>query len=238
MFMVLGATLSTSYPVFTTFRSLQGFFGTVPQVVGLPIIHDMYDPKDWPRMINIWYVLLTLRGGISLRRYRATTFLVGPFLGPAIAGYLLVASQYRWIISFGVLTALYGFSTILIMLFGYETYYHHQDETSHPNNDSPLMKRVYAFIGLNNNNTHLDKPSTLVKESSTLLKLIFRLPLLLTGISTMINFCWPIGITATVETFLHSPPYLFDEIQAASMRFAGVIGAVSGLSPQDLIEAR
>ncbi|KAF4979144.1 hypothetical protein F66182_17304, partial [Fusarium sp. NRRL 66182] len=46
----------------------------------------------------------------------------------------------------------------------------------------------------------------------------------------MINFCWPIGITATVETFLHSPPYLFDEIQAASMRFAGVIGAVSGSS--------
>lgn len=46
----------------------------------------------------------------------------------------------------------------------------------------------------------------------------------------MINFCWPIGITSTVETFLHSPPYMFDEIEAASMRFAGVIGAVSGSS--------
>ncbi|GAM37337.1 hypothetical protein TCE0_023f07177 [Talaromyces pinophilus] len=211
MFMVLGATLSTSYLVFTTFRSLQGFFGTVPQVVGLSIIHDMYAPKDWPRMINIW----------------ASTFLVGPFLGPAIAGYLLVASQYHWIIPFGVLTALYGLSTILIILFGYETYYH-QSDNSNPANRSPLMKRVYAFIGLNSNNTHLDKPSTLVSESSRLLKLIFRLPLLLTGISTMINFCWPIGITATVETFLHAPPYMFDEIQAASMRFAGVIGAVSG----------
>lgn len=158
-------------------------------------------------------------------------FLVGPFLGPAIAGYLLVASQYHWIIPFGVLTALYGLSTLLIILFGYETYYHHQDDNN-PNdaNRYPLMKRVYPFIGLNNNNTHLDKPSTLVNESSILLKLIFRLPLLLTGISTMINFCWPIGITATVETFLHAPPYMFDEIQAASMRFAGVIGAVSGLS--------
>lgn len=60
MFMVLGATFSTSYPVFTTFRSLQGLFGTVPQVVGLSIIHDMYDPKDWPRMINIWYALSNL----------------------------------------------------------------------------------------------------------------------------------------------------------------------------------
>lgn len=229
MFMVLGATLSTSYPVFTTFRSLQGFFGTVPQVVGLSIIHDMYDPKDWPRMINIWYDFSDLSNEVSLRRYRASMFLVGPFLGPAIAGYLLVASQYHWIIPFGVLTALYGLSTILIILFGYETYYH-QDDNSNPANQSPMKKRVYTFIGLNNNNTHLDKPSTLVSESSRLLKLIFRLPLLLTGISTMINFCWPIGITATVETFLHAPPYMFDEIQAASMRFAGVIGAVSGLS--------
>lgn len=42
MFMVLGATLSNDWSTFTTFRSLQGLFGTVPQVIGLPIIHDMY----------------------------------------------------------------------------------------------------------------------------------------------------------------------------------------------------
>lgn len=42
MFMVLGATLSTNWSMFTTFRSLQGLLGTVPQVIGLPIIHDMY----------------------------------------------------------------------------------------------------------------------------------------------------------------------------------------------------
>lgn len=57
MFMVLGATLSNSWGVFTIFRSLQGLFGTVPQVVGLPIIHDMYEPEEWPWMINIWFVL-------------------------------------------------------------------------------------------------------------------------------------------------------------------------------------
>jgi hypothetical protein len=74
MFMVLGATLSNNWAAFTLFRALQGLFGTVPQVVGLPIIHDMYHPEgwlfpplilfsrsvtkidlDWPRMINIWY---------------------------------------------------------------------------------------------------------------------------------------------------------------------------------------
>ena len=42
MFMVLGATLSNDWSTFTAFRSLQGLFGTVPQVIGLPIIHDMY----------------------------------------------------------------------------------------------------------------------------------------------------------------------------------------------------
>jgi hypothetical protein len=52
--MVLGATLSNSWDTFTVFRSLQGLFGTVPQVVGLPIIYDMYEQDDWPKMINIW----------------------------------------------------------------------------------------------------------------------------------------------------------------------------------------
>lgn len=45
MLMVLGATLSNDWSTFTTFRSLQGLFGTVPQVIGLPIIHDMYSAE-------------------------------------------------------------------------------------------------------------------------------------------------------------------------------------------------
>lgn len=42
---ILGATLSSDFDTFTAFRSLQGLFGTIPQVVGLPIIHDMYAPE-------------------------------------------------------------------------------------------------------------------------------------------------------------------------------------------------
>jgi MFS family permease len=88
MFMVLGATLSNDYSTFTVFRSLQGLFGTVPQVIGLSIIHDMYKPHEWPRMVNIW----------------GTTFLVGPFIGPALAGY--IGAGTNWRDSFGVLTAI------------------------------------------------------------------------------------------------------------------------------------
>ncbi|KAJ5112931.1 hypothetical protein N7456_001465 [Penicillium angulare] len=148
MFMVIGATLSHDYGTFTTFRSLQGLFGTVPQVIGLPIIHDLYQQNEWPRMINIW----------------GTTFLVGPFIGPAIAGY--IGAGTNWRISFGVLTALYGLSTLLVVLFGW--------------------------------------------------------------FAVLVTFLWPIGITTTIDTFMHSPPYLFDTIEASSMRFAGVIGALCG----------
>ncbi|KAL1981134.1 hypothetical protein VTN96DRAFT_3021 [Rasamsonia emersonii] len=210
MFMVLGATLSTSLGTFTLFRSLQGLFGTVPQVVGLPIIHDMYDPEDWPRMINIW----------------ATTFLVGPFLGPALAGYILDGSKNQWDISFGVLTALYGVSTFLILLFGHETYYARGQGQRATTSSSPFRARVRSFFGVGN--THLPKGATLAVQSRKLVELIFKPPLLLPGIATMINFCWPIGISTTVDTFLRAPPYMFNTVQASSMRFAGVIGALCG----------
>jgi MFS family permease len=42
--MVIGATLAPSFNSFVGFRTLQGLFGTIPQVVGLSIIHDMYKP--------------------------------------------------------------------------------------------------------------------------------------------------------------------------------------------------
>lgn len=76
---------------------------------------------------------------------------------------------------------------------------------------------------------------------------VFKFPLLMTGkpqstvmgiretnlcagLAILVTFTWPIGITTTIDTFLHSPPYLFDTIQASSMRFAGVIGALCGMS--------
>lgn len=39
--MVMAAALSPGYASFTTFRCLQGFFNTAPQVVGLSFVHDM-----------------------------------------------------------------------------------------------------------------------------------------------------------------------------------------------------
>lgn len=45
MCMIIGCCYAPGFESFTAFRSLQGLFGTIPQVIGLPIIHDMYAPK-------------------------------------------------------------------------------------------------------------------------------------------------------------------------------------------------
>ncbi|KAJ5622782.1 hypothetical protein N7490_011387 [Penicillium lividum] len=211
MLMVLGATLSTNYATFTTFRSLQGLFGTIPQVIGLPLIHDIYHPHEWPRMINIW----------------GTTFLVGPFLGPAIAGY--IGAGTNWRVSFGVLTALYGLSTAMVLAFGRETY-----ASGKPGS------RVGSYFGIGN--TGLPKLATIVDQCRMVFVYVFKFPLFMTGwyhsrffvkanllgLAVLVTFTWPIGITTTIDTFLHSPPYLFNTIEASSMRFAGVIGALCG----------
>ncbi|EXJ61901.1 hypothetical protein A1O7_02332 [Cladophialophora yegresii CBS 114405] len=201
---VLGCVYAQSWSVFTALRALQGLFGTVPQVIGLPIIHDMYSPDEWPRYINIW----------------GTTFLVGPFLFPALAGYILDGSD-SWRDCFKVLTGFYGFSTLLILAFGYETFYN--GATSTQSNSS---RRIKSFFGVGN--TNLPKSSTLAASTLNLIKLTFTPPILLVGLSTMINFTWPIGITTTVDSFVRAPPYLFDDVEDASIRFAGVIGALLG----------
>lgn len=156
MCMVVGCVCSTSFEMFTVFRSLQGLFGTVPQVIGLPIIHDMYHRGDWPRMINVW----------------GTTFLVGPFVGPALAGYLLQATG-TWVGSFAVLAGLYAASTIAIAAFARETYYVRGQGTQ----EAPRWK---SFFGLGNTGK-LGKTATVVAQSKAVVVMIFRLPLLLVG---------------------------------------------------------
>lgn len=205
MGLVVGCCFAPSFESFTALRALQGLFGTLPQIIGLPVIHDIYVPRDWPSMINIW----------------GTTFLVGPFLGPALAGYLLKATN-SWRAAFGVLAGGYGISTMLVLSFGRETYY---------NKSSGIQqtRRIRAFAG--HGNTGLPKIATMLESSRLVFCTAFlKLPLVLVGLSSLVNFTWPIGITTTISTILYAPPYLFNNVQDASMRFAGVIGALIGFA--------
>jgi hypothetical protein len=43
------------------------------------------------------------------------------------------------------------------------------------------------------------------------------------------------GITVTVSTFVAQPPYLFDTIESSSLRWAPIIGGLSGWTPLSLL---
>jgi MFS family permease len=115
-------------------------------------------------MINIW----------------GTTFMVGPFLGPALAGY--IGAGTNWRDSFGVLTAIYGLSTLMVLVFGAETYY---------NPGKAPTSRVGSYFGFGN--TKLPKGSTLWHWCKVMVLYVFNFPLLMTGIAILVTFTWPIG---------------------------------------------
>jgi len=106
-------------------------------------------------MINIW----------------DTTFLVGPFMGPALAGYLGTAIDWRG--AFAVLVALYAVSTILVLIFGRETYF---DSSSGVTKGPTFVKSLLGKGGA----LAVRRPS-LSGTATTLIKCIFRIPLLLVG---------------------------------------------------------
>lgn len=99
---------------------------------------------------------------------RGTTFLVGPFLGPAIAGY--IGAGTNWRDSFGVLTAIYGVSTFMVLAFGRETYYAP---------DKTPASRLGAYFGIGN--TKLPKLAMLGYWCQKLVVYVFKFPLLMTG---------------------------------------------------------
>ncbi|KAK3049184.1 hypothetical protein LTR09_009603 [Extremus antarcticus] len=101
-FMVLGAALSPNYATFTAFRCLQGFFNTAQQVVGLGFVFCFHERV---KRINIWVFCL----------------LGGPFFGPFVAAWLI--TEVDWRTDFGILAALHGFSTLLVVFLGDETLY-------------------------------------------------------------------------------------------------------------------
>ena len=94
--------------------------------------------------------------------------MVGPFLGPALAGY--IGAGTNWRDSFGVLTALYGLSTAMVLLFGHETYYAP---------GKPHCSRLGSYVGVGN--TGLPKLATLAYWSRNVIVYVFRFPLLMTG---------------------------------------------------------
>ena len=127
--MVIAASQAPTYTGFTACRTLQGFFNTVPQVIGLTMIHDMFFFHERTRKINLW----------------AFTYLVGPYLGPFIAGFLI--QKINWRQDFGVLAAFYGFSTLIIICFGDETLYDRKVTERTPKPEG-ILGRIKLLTGV------------------------------------------------------------------------------------------
>lgn len=110
-------------------RTLQGFFGAAPQVIGLSIIHDMFFFHERARKINIW----------------AASFLIGPYLGPFISS--LIISKLNWREDFGVLAGFYGLSLLMVVFLGDETLYDRNKAGEKPRNRS-ILRQVSLLLGV------------------------------------------------------------------------------------------
>ncbi|KAF1808393.1 MFS general substrate transporter [Eremomyces bilateralis CBS 781.70] len=202
----IGAALAHNYAGFTACRTLQGFFGAPPQVIGLSIIHDMFFFHERARKVNIW----------------AFSFLLGPYLGPFISGF--IAEKLWWRDNFAVLCGFYGFSVLTIILLGDETLYDRNAERK------PRQKGILGRLSLLTGVTGFqerDPRPTLWTVLKDIFGLLLRPYLLLPtfGFVTFLTM-WTIGIVSTITQFVAPPPYRFSHASVGLLFFAPMIGTL------------
>jgi MFS family permease len=92
----------------------------------------MFFFQERTRKINLW----------------AFIYLVGPYPGPFIAGFLI--QNINWRQDFGVLVAFYSFSTLMIICFGDETLYDRKisERTAKPEGVLGSIKLLIGVAGL------------------------------------------------------------------------------------------
>ena len=127
---VIGASQSKDYASFTACRTLQGLVGTIPQVIGLCIINDVFFFHERARKINLW----------------SFSTLIGPHAGPFIAAFLI--QKIDWHQDFGVLAGFYGVSTLLVIIFGDETLFDRDQPPEFVDTRSWFRRRVGLLIGI------------------------------------------------------------------------------------------
>lgn len=100
----IACALSTSMGMLVAFRFLTGCAGAAPLTIGGGVIADMFPIEKRAGAMAIW--------GLGP--------LLGPIIGPVCGGFLVEAKGWRWV--FWVLAIVAGFFTILLFVFGRETF--------------------------------------------------------------------------------------------------------------------
>lgn len=218
-------------------RTLQGFFGAPPQVIGMSIIYDMFFFHQRARKVNIW----------------AASFLVGPYLGPLISSLLLL--RIGWRPDFAVLAGFYAVSVLMVMIFGDETLFDRRglplrdpsteklDSRARSGSNAAavanlprqqpfsLRRHISLLLGIEGVRRAADRPSLwtvfrnqcalLARPYVTLLTALFITPI------TM----WTIGMVATISQFVLPPVepaggYGFSLLALAMLYFAPILGTL------------
>lgn len=127
--------VSNSMGMLIAFRFLAGCAGSAPLTIGGGTIADMFPVEKRAGAMAIW----------------SMGPLLGPVVGPVAAGFLVDAKGWRWV--FYVLTICAGFFSILLLVFGKETYHptilekkaaRLRKETGNPNLRSALKSKLPA----------------------------------------------------------------------------------------------
>ena len=186
--MVIAASQASGYAGFTAARTLQCLFNTAPQIIGLSFIHDMFFFHERARKINLW----------------AMTFLIGPYLGPLISGFIIKGVSWRS--DFGVLAGFYGFTTILVALLGDETLYDREIPSNNPTG-SGILHRIKLLTGVAGARA-VGRPTlfTVTKHTATIVaKPYLTLPGMFAAILEFVHSLMPLQRSASFPGYTCSP---------------------------------
>ncbi|KAF9517578.1 hypothetical protein BS47DRAFT_509296 [Hydnum rufescens UP504] len=200
-----------SYPNFEAARILNGFFSTVTQGGGLMFIQDMFFFHEHARMINVW----------------AGCFILSPYLGPFIAGFIVSNTTWRW--AFGSYSIFTFICFIGVALFVDETYYNRR--TPYPPVAPPIVGTKFTrMLGIPQWKTRHERMS-FVEAFLRPFRALAKPVVLLVIFFYMATFMWVVGINTTLSLFLNPPPprgYGFSGTAISLFYFTPMIAVVIG----------
>ncbi|CEL60851.1 putative MFS-type transporter C1271,10c OS=Schizosaccharomyces pombe (strain 972 / ATCC 24843) GN=SPBC1271.10c PE=1 SV=1 [Rhizoctonia solani AG-1 IB] len=213
---LIGCTVAPSLTVFAAMRCLQSFFATAPQVVGLYFIKDIFFWHQEARKVNIW----------------TFSFVVSPFLGPFLFGFLVERQTWRWAYGIGCIYS--GVVLALIVLFLEESSYCSMYDRKYFPAPSPptkgLRHRFETLVGITGIKMYKYRvpfSTAVCRPFATLLDPRILLACIFMGIT----FGWTIGINVTLVIFLQTPAplgYGMNSDQSSAMYLTPIVAALLG----------
>ncbi|CAE6445754.1 unnamed protein product [Rhizoctonia solani] len=209
---LIGCTVAPTLTVFAVTRCLQSFFSTAPQVVGLYFIKDIFFWHQEARKVNIW----------------TFSFVVSPFLGPFLFGFLVERQSWRWAYGIGCIYS--GVVLLLIVLFLDESMYDRKYFPAPTPSTKGLRHRIETLVGITGFKMYKYRIPILTavwRPFETLLNPRIFLACIFMGIT----FGWTIGINVTLVIFLQTPAplgYGMDSDQSSAMYLTPIIAALLG----------